>query len=93
MVADVLSRSISHASQDGLIRCLKMARNYPIVSHIFFADDSLLFLHSNEGVAANIFNLLEEYSNVSGQQSTTIILLFNLALILILILTKELLTF
>ena len=45
-----------------------MARNCPIVSHIFFADDSLLFLHADERVPANIFNLLEEYSNASSQQ-------------------------
>lgn len=47
LIADVLSRTISQAIYDGLISEIKMAWNWPIVSHIFYVDDSLFFLHAD----------------------------------------------
>lgn len=43
LVADVLSRSLLHATQNNSIIGIKMARECLVVSHILFADDSLLF--------------------------------------------------
>lgn len=68
MVADVLSRSILRACEDGSIVGIKTTREGPMVSHILFTDDFLLFLHANESVARNIFILLEEYCLTSSKQ-------------------------
>ncbi|KAK1379408.1 hypothetical protein POM88_026152 [Heracleum sosnowskyi] len=54
--------------KDGLLMGVKMTRHYPGVSHILFTDDSLFFLHASELGAANLFRLLEEYCEASGQQ-------------------------
>ncbi|KAL8124435.1 hypothetical protein AgCh_012179 [Apium graveolens] len=51
LIVDVLSRSLLNAIQDGSLSGIKMARQCPEVSHILFADDSLIFLHANELVA------------------------------------------
>ncbi|KAL8132867.1 hypothetical protein AgCh_008374 [Apium graveolens] len=45
-----------------------MARQCPEVSHILFADDSLIFLHANELVAGKFLSILEEYCEASCQQ-------------------------
>ncbi|KAL8126450.1 hypothetical protein AgCh_013655 [Apium graveolens] len=68
LIADVLSRSLLNAIQDGSLSGIKMARQYPEVSHILFADDSLIFLHANELVAGKFLSILEEYCEASGQQ-------------------------
>ncbi|GJS46540.1 reverse transcriptase [Tanacetum coccineum] len=44
IIADVLSQMINNAMQQSLLTVIKMARNCPVISHIFFADDSLFFL-------------------------------------------------
>lgn len=50
IVADVLSKMMNKALENNLITEIKMARSCPVVSHIFFVDDSLFFLKatSNE---------------------------------------------
>ncbi|KAL8149069.1 hypothetical protein AgCh_006173 [Apium graveolens] len=54
--------------EDGSLSGIKMARQCPEVSHILFADDSLIFLHANELVAGKFLSILEEYCEASGQQ-------------------------
>nr|GEV17433.1 reverse transcriptase [Tanacetum cinerariifolium] len=49
IVADVLSRQISKALTLGTLSGIKMARTCPLISHIFFADDSLFFLKASHG--------------------------------------------
>ncbi|GJX63888.1 reverse transcriptase [Tanacetum coccineum] len=44
IIADVLSQMINNAMHQSLLTGIKMARNCPVISHIFFADDSLFFL-------------------------------------------------
>ena len=38
-----------------------------MVSHLFFADDSLLFARANEKEATTIINILQHYEAASGQ--------------------------
>ncbi|GKF04159.1 reverse transcriptase [Tanacetum coccineum] len=49
IVADVLSRQISKAMTLGTLSGIKMAHTCPLISNIFFADDSLFFLKASHG--------------------------------------------
>lgn len=44
-----------------------MARNVPHITHLLFADDSLLFAHANEREAETILKILHSYQAASGQ--------------------------
>ncbi|XP_019171032.1 PREDICTED: uncharacterized protein LOC109166588 [Ipomoea nil] len=46
---------------------LVVARGAPPISHLFFADDSLLFIKANQYEAAEIKNCLARYEALSGQ--------------------------
>lgn len=54
-------------SEDGVIHGMHMARHCPVVSHIFFADDSLLFFEASNQNASHILAILNAYSEASGQ--------------------------
>ncbi|XP_058783870.1 uncharacterized protein LOC131658613 [Vicia villosa] len=53
------------ASKD--LHGIQVARKAPVISHLFFADDSLLFLRANEEEADIILQLLQTYQQASGQ--------------------------
>ncbi|XP_019180195.1 PREDICTED: uncharacterized protein LOC109175386 [Ipomoea nil] len=44
-----------------------IARGAPSISHLFFADDSLLFFKANQRKAQKVKECLEKYSGASGQ--------------------------
>ncbi|GJZ42300.1 reverse transcriptase [Tanacetum coccineum] len=67
IVADVLSRQISKAMSLGTISGIKMARNCPLISHIFFADDSLFFLKASYVKCTTLVSILNSYYAASGQ--------------------------
>lgn len=46
---------------------IKVSRQAPSISHLFFADDSLLFARANEAEADRILYLLQRYQKASGQ--------------------------
>ncbi|XP_058725646.1 uncharacterized protein LOC131596933 [Vicia villosa] len=46
---------------------IKVARQAPSISHLFFADDSLLFARANEAEADRILYLLQRYQKAPGQ--------------------------
>ncbi|XP_031090962.1 uncharacterized protein LOC115995954 [Ipomoea triloba] len=51
----------------GDIHGVRIARGAPAISHLFFADDSLLFFKATSAQAQKIKDYLEEYSAASGQ--------------------------
>lgn len=67
MVSDVLSRLIKCGMDDGLITGVKMNQHGPNISHLFFADDTLLFLQVNCRNCENIQHILNRYCLASGQ--------------------------
>jgi hypothetical protein len=56
------------AKQDqSLINGIAIAQNAPKVSHLFFADDSLIFCKAQKEEASQLKAIFDEYQRVSGQ--------------------------
>ncbi|XP_019160712.1 PREDICTED: uncharacterized protein LOC109157266 [Ipomoea nil] len=55
------------AEGSGSIHGVRIARRAPPVSHLFFADDSLLFFRASCEEAQSVKDCLDRYSSVSGQ--------------------------
>jgi hypothetical protein len=66
-VADALSTLFQREVNDGKIVPLKVCRRAPGVSHLLFADDSLLFFKDNVEQANRVKGILEIYAASIGQ--------------------------
>ncbi|XP_019184779.1 PREDICTED: uncharacterized protein LOC109179736 [Ipomoea nil] len=66
--AEGLSVLLQRAQDKGLIHGCRVARGAPPISHLFFADDSLLFFRANMQEASEIKNCLLLYESLSGQK-------------------------
>ncbi|GJU39409.1 reverse transcriptase [Tanacetum coccineum] len=67
IVADVLSRQLTKAMEFGSYPGIKMARTCPVISHIFFADDSIFFCKASQAECESLVSILDAYSHASGQ--------------------------
>lgn len=67
LCADVLSGLIHKAALSREIHGIKVARSAPQLSHLFFADDSLLFSRATPHEMSNILDILATYQQASGQ--------------------------
>ncbi|KAK6128385.1 hypothetical protein DH2020_037861 [Rehmannia glutinosa] len=65
--AEGLSFFIKDAESKGLIHGSRVCRKAPTVSHLFFADDSLLFFRASLVECNQLKKLLELYKRASGQ--------------------------
>ncbi|KAK2638289.1 hypothetical protein Ddye_026084 [Dipteronia dyeriana] len=65
--AEGLSSVINAAVSNGGISGFQCSRVGPIVSHILFADDSLLYSKATSDNCTTIRNLLDDYASASGQ--------------------------
>ncbi|XP_019191719.1 PREDICTED: uncharacterized protein LOC109186245 [Ipomoea nil] len=65
--AEGLSLLLQQANRAGLIHGCRVARGAPQISHLFFADDSLLFFKPNVEEANEIKKCLTVYEDLSGQ--------------------------
>lgn len=68
MVIEVLSLLIQHACDMKRIEGVQMNLDGPIISHIFFTDDILIFLKSKKKTCRNLVQLIYVYCSASGQQ-------------------------
>jgi hypothetical protein len=53
--------------KNGYLKGLGIARNYPPIHHLLFADDLLIFGEASVSVAATIKTCLDKYSRWSSQ--------------------------
>ncbi|KAM1106472.1 hypothetical protein ACFX2B_003303 [Malus domestica] len=67
MVSDVLSNMISTTTKSKQLQGVWMCAYGPPISHIFFVDDTLIFLKANKANCSNLGRLLETYCLASGQ--------------------------
>ena len=56
------------AKSDGAIRGVSICRDGPHVSHLFFADDSVLFCQAKQTECQVILDILATYERGSGQK-------------------------
>lgn len=68
MVADAFSRLLRKAVNKKLAHGARASHSGPVISHLFFADDSLLFTRANQKECSTIVDLLNVYEAASGQK-------------------------
>ena len=59
---------IQEAENRGRLRGMSLRREGPKVSHLFFAEDSLLFCCANDNECHTVLDILATYEQASGQQ-------------------------
>ena len=59
---------IKTKEREGLIRGVAAARQAPRISHIFFADDSIIFYRAIVVECEQVAKVLEMYEEESGQK-------------------------
>ena len=67
-VSDVLALLIQKAMNLDYIEGIQISLNSPSISHLFFADDTLIFLQANQQCCRNIVQILNAYCAASCQQ-------------------------
>ncbi|XP_019163496.1 PREDICTED: uncharacterized protein LOC109159839 [Ipomoea nil] len=67
LCAEGLSILLQQAEERGDIHGVRVARGVPAITHLFFADDSLLFFRANPQEASRVKNCLDLYCTASGQ--------------------------
>ncbi|XP_035540253.1 uncharacterized protein LOC118344233 [Juglans regia] len=67
MVEEILYRMIKKAFLDGKILPFYHLRGTPIVSHLLYADDIVIFANGNKASMKSISKILELYEDWSGQ--------------------------
>ncbi|XP_028790032.1 uncharacterized protein LOC114746021 [Neltuma alba] len=67
IAADALSSMVQWHVDMGLLKGIKLAKHYPILSHCFFANDSLFFINAKRNNCRRLMEILNVYSQASGQ--------------------------
>jgi hypothetical protein len=65
--ADVLSNLLIKAQEENIIKGVKVAHGAPELTHLLFADDSLIFCRANDEEVKQVSNIITDYQNASGQ--------------------------
>jgi hypothetical protein len=66
--AEGLSALFRKAENDRIIRGISICRGGPRVSHLFFADDSIIFCRATNSECTVLLQLLSTYEHASGQK-------------------------
>lgn len=65
---NALSRMLLNAQNNGLMRGIRVFQNNPRINHLFFTNDSLLFIRNKKGDAELVQTILRDFERVSGQK-------------------------
>ncbi|GKV39420.1 hypothetical protein SLEP1_g47185 [Rubroshorea leprosula] len=67
-IADILSRLLTAATSAKQLSGYRIRRWSPIISHLLFADDSLIFCQATTEEICQLQSILQVYGDVSGQK-------------------------
>ncbi|GLT73742.1 hypothetical protein SLA2020_455790 [Shorea laevis] len=67
LCAEGLTAMLREAKRRKLIHGVKICPQAPPISHLFFADDSFLFLRATEAETRHLADILQRYEKASGQ--------------------------
>ncbi|XP_060972261.1 uncharacterized protein LOC133038194 [Cannabis sativa] len=67
LAQEVLSKLFFRAENGNLVHGIKVARTAPSISHLMFADDTILFSRANDKEAKEWMKCMELYESWSGQ--------------------------
>ena len=65
---EALNGLINKAARQGDIKGYSISRNSPVLTHLLFVDDSLLFCRANRQECQKVLDILDIYGSYSGQQ-------------------------
>jgi hypothetical protein len=68
IVAEGLSCMLKGAEERGELEGVKVCRTAPVISHLLFADDSLILMHADKKNADCLIDILNRYCANSGQK-------------------------
>ncbi|KAK6138841.1 hypothetical protein DH2020_027414 [Rehmannia glutinosa] len=68
IISEAFSNLISQAKVAGRLTGIRISRAAPVVTHLFSADDALLFNEASEEQALNFKMVLDQYCLASGQK-------------------------
>ena len=71
LCAESFSALIHKAARDNQISGMSIGRGCPIITHLFFADDSLLFCKAKDQECQTLVDILNSYEATSGQKINT----------------------
>ncbi|XP_074283506.1 uncharacterized protein LOC141608055 [Silene latifolia] len=64
---EVLSSNVKKAQLSGHLERISVCRNSPPLTHLFFADDSIFFLHDKDNACVHLRSILERFCLAFGQ--------------------------
>ncbi|KAL3825541.1 hypothetical protein ACJIZ3_021570 [Penstemon smallii] len=64
---ELLSRLLVKEESIGSFRGIKIARTCPLISHLLYADDLIIYCRANLDDVHSVFKILEKFSTWSGQ--------------------------
>lgn len=59
---------LANAEQEQRIKGVKVSRNSPMVTHLMYADDVVIYCRANSNEAAIVRCILQEYCQATGQE-------------------------
>ncbi|CAN0858140.1 LINE-1 reverse transcriptase homolog [Linum grandiflorum] len=68
IVSERLSAFFKDHLRLGSLKGIKIARTAPVISHLFFADDTFIFLKIDADSISSLKNLFDIYQRISGQK-------------------------
>lgn len=68
LAADVLSHMLLNAKENGTIEGVELSSGSPSLTHLFFADDSLLFAKAKDEEMFQFVWILNDYARALGQK-------------------------
>jgi len=71
LCAEGLSAIINEAVRNHSLSGISVCRNSPSITHLFFADDSILFCKASSDECQELKLILQMYENASGQKINT----------------------